>query len=961
MELTISSAPGNQPPTVSITSPSDGATFTEGDNITINADAADSDGSVTLVEFFQGSTKLGEDATSPYSYTWNSVAAGSYSLTAKATDNGGATTTSSAVNITVNEAPPSGSSMEAEDMSLTNYVVNTNSAASGGELIKLSASGVTGNATYNFSDSSGTYDIKVWYWDENDGECTFRIYVGGTMVDEWVANQNLGSADPVAQTRTSRIKTGVSISNGAQIKLEAVQNNQEWGRFDLVELTASGGPGNQPPTVSITSPSEGATFTEGDNITINADASDSDGSVTLVEFFEGSTKLGEDNSSPYSYTWNNVSAGSYALTAKATDNEGAATTSSAVNITVNEPPGGFPVDLQGTTPEEKTVNLDATKPADATDATLEMVVYDPDQTDEGTLYINGDVNTITLFGSQGTSANDGATVTVTYNTPASCWNDGANSLRFTHTSTGGYRVESASVTFTTAPPPGDFPVDLQGTTPEEKTVNLDAIKPGDATDATLEMVVYDPDQADEGTLYINGDINTITLFGSQGTSGNDGATVTVTYNIPASWWNDGSNSLRFTHTSTGGYRVESASVTFSTAPPPGDFPVDLQGTTPEEATVSLDVVKEPADATDATLSMVVYDPDQANEGTLYINGDVNTITLFGSQGVSGNDQQTVTVTYDTPASWWFDGANSLRFTHTSTGGYRVESASVSFSSGPPPPPPTARWIGEDGSSLADFNSLVGGQAQVHLRFCGWTWNQNFSSAASAITQDAADGGITMWSMQAEVTNAEILSGSYDSYLHTWASDAAADGRNFLLRFNHEMNGDWYEWAYGNDHLGNTPENYAQAWRHVHDIFTQEGATNVKWVFCPNTGYTSTASYPGDAYVDYVGIDGYNWGTTEPWSSWQTFTQIFQTAYNTLTSLTDKPVIICETSCFEEGGNKADWITSAFLTEIPTSFPEIIGVIWFNEGSFVINTSPEALAAFQNVVANPGWQGTFTLP
>jgi len=364
----------------------------------------------------------------------------------------------------------------------------------------------------------------------------------------------------------------VSISTGVQIKLEAVQNSQEWGRFDLVELTASGGPGNQPPTVSITSPSEGATFTEGDNITINADASDSDGSVTLVEFFQSSTKLGEDASSPYSYTWNSVSAGSYSLTARATDNEGATTTSSAVNITVNAAPGGFSVDLQGTTPEEKTVNLDVTKPADATGTTLEMVVYDPDQANEGTLYINGDVNTITLFGSQGTSANDGATVTVTYNTPASWWNDGANSLRFTHTSTAGYRVESASVTFTTAPPPGDFPVDLQGTTPEEATVSLNVVKePADATDATLSMVVYDPDQTNEGTLYINGDVNAITLFGSQGVSGNDQQTVTVTYNTPASWWVDGANSLRFTHTSTGGYRVESASVSFSSGPPPGNW------------------------------------------------------------------------------------------------------------------------------------------------------------------------------------------------------------------------------------------------------------------------------------------------------------------------------------------------------------------------------------------------------
>ena len=100
--------------------------------------------------------------------------------------------------------------------------------------------------------------------------------------------------------------------------------------------------GNQPPTVSITSPSDGAAFTEGDSITIDAVASDSDGTVTMVEFYQGGSKLGEATTSPYSYTWNNVPVGSYSLTAKATDNEDATRTSAAVNITVNPPPDTVP-------------------------------------------------------------------------------------------------------------------------------------------------------------------------------------------------------------------------------------------------------------------------------------------------------------------------------------------------------------------------------------------------------------------------------------------------------------------------------------------------------------------------------------------------------------------------------------------------------------------------------------------
>ncbi len=221
-----------------ITSPAIGATFSAPANITINASASSPDGSITKVEFFEGVTKLGESTTSPYSFTWSDVPEGSYTLTTKATDNLGATATSIPININVVPAP-TGTSMEAENMILVNYLVNTNSSASSGKLIKLSGSGVTGNATFDFSGNTGTYDMEVWYYDENDGTCTFRVYVDNTKVEEWIANQNLGSPDPVAATRTSRTITGVTIANGAPIKLEAVQNGQEWGRYDNIKITES--------------------------------------------------------------------------------------------------------------------------------------------------------------------------------------------------------------------------------------------------------------------------------------------------------------------------------------------------------------------------------------------------------------------------------------------------------------------------------------------------------------------------------------------------------------------------------------------------------------------------------------------------------------------------------------------------------------------------------------------------
>lgn len=112
-------------------------------------------------------------------------------------------------------------------------------------------------------------------------------------------------------------------------------------------IPGNSGPVNQPPTVSITAPANNTAYTAPASVTINADAADSDGTVKKVEFFNGSTKLGEDTTSPYSYTWNNVAAGSYALTAKATDNGNNSTTSATVNITVAATPGCNPVEASG--------------------------------------------------------------------------------------------------------------------------------------------------------------------------------------------------------------------------------------------------------------------------------------------------------------------------------------------------------------------------------------------------------------------------------------------------------------------------------------------------------------------------------------------------------------------------------------------------------------------------------------
>ncbi|MBN7803205.1 hypothetical protein J0A67_20185, partial [Algoriphagus aestuariicola] len=193
-------ANSNASPTVSITSPSSGEQFKVGETVSIAAAAADSDGTVAKVEFYNGTSLLSTDTSAPYSYSWSNASAGEYSITAKATDNKGAVTSSEAVKITV------------------------------------------------------------------------------------MANAS--------------------------------------------------------PTISLTSPSLGGQFKVGETVSITAAAADSDGTVAKVEFYNGTSLLGTDTSAPYSYSWSNVSAGEYSITAKATDNKGAVTSSEAVKITVmaNESP-----------------------------------------------------------------------------------------------------------------------------------------------------------------------------------------------------------------------------------------------------------------------------------------------------------------------------------------------------------------------------------------------------------------------------------------------------------------------------------------------------------------------------------------------------------------------------------------------------------------------------------------------
>jgi hypothetical protein len=214
---------------------------------------------------------------------------------------------------------------------------------------------------------------------------------------------------------------------------------------------------------------------------------------------------------------------------------------------------------------------------------------------------------------------------------------------------------------------------------------------------------------------------------------------------------------------------------------------------------------------------------------------------------------------------------------------------------------------------------------------------------------------------AEYPLRQIQRGRFDPYIRDSANAARRWGRPILVRFAHEMNGSWYPWGRGVE--GNNSYRIRAVWRRIVDIFRKRGADNVQWVWTPNVNTGGELPFrdlfPGDAWVDWVGFDGFNWA---PPGEWNSFTEIVDNTYEEIAKLTDRPMIVAETGSNEEGGDKAAWVTSALREEIP-KLPRIRAVVWFNDvfddvgsgGGGTLDaratSSRESLRAFRSGIAS----------
>lgn len=261
---------GNTPPTVSITAPASGANFTAPANINITASAGDIDGTVDSVEFYNGATKIGSDLSSPYAFAWNGVPAGSYTLTAKATDNDGAITTSGPVSITVGSAPTCDPvTASGDDGNVAANVLDNNLAT------RWSANGDGQWIQFCLSASASVTGVQIAFYSGDTRSSTFDVLVGPDGVN-WTT------------AASGRVSSGTSLNletftftpvTGKYVRIVGHGNSVNlWNSYTEVKINTGGGGGT---TYTLT-PTHDAYVRDGTNAAITHGTTDPTLLITKV-------------------------------------------------------------------------------------------------------------------------------------------------------------------------------------------------------------------------------------------------------------------------------------------------------------------------------------------------------------------------------------------------------------------------------------------------------------------------------------------------------------------------------------------------------------------------------------------------------------------------------------------------------------------------------------------------------
>lgn len=253
----------------------------------------------------------------------------------------------------------------------------------------------------------------------------------------------------------------------------------------------------------------------------------------------------------------------------------------------------------------------------------------------------------------------------------------------------------------------------------------------------------------------------------------------------------------------------------------------------------------------------------------------------------------------------------------------------------------AKGVPDSYAPMKSFAKATGAHPNVALYYSGWY--EKFQSSFAA--QAKGNGAVPFIQINPiGIQFSAIVRGVYDEYLETIATDiasyGASTGQGVIIGFGHEMNGSWFPWGYG--HLA--PALFVAAWRHIVDVFRQQGAYDVTWLWTVNiidlrNRIPSPGPWwPGSSYVTWVGIDGYY---LKP--SW-TFASLFGPTIKAVQALTHDPILISETGASPAVGQAAK---VADLFAGVHSYG-LLGFVWFdaNGKQDWSLSSPAAAAAFR---------------
>ncbi|HEY2657193.1 MAG TPA: glycosyltransferase family 2 protein [Solirubrobacteraceae bacterium] len=267
------------------------------------------------------------------------------------------------------------------------------------------------------------------------------------------------------------------------------------------------------------------------------------------------------------------------------------------------------------------------------------------------------------------------------------------------------------------------------------------------------------------------------------------------------------------------------------------------------------------------------------------------------------------------------------------------------------------WTARDLSTVNAFEQAVHKHASVVMWYADWQHSApsltqlrlvERRGSIPEITWEPWDSTKALGASQPLYSLRNIAGGKFDAYIRTWARALAAYGGPVRLRLAQEMNGNWYPWGRGTNR--NTPAEFVRAWRHVHDIFTVAGATNVQWVWSPVSG-APRQYFPGVKYVNRLGVTCLNGGTATFSYGWRTFASICgESIYQLHAFAPQLPIDVSEVASTESGGSKAAWITSMFA--FLAHHPEVQSFVWFNldkQADWPVQSSRAAERAFRDGV------------